>query len=139
MNWREIGVLNGNAQNSPNAICSRRRRRWGLRRDCRAWRGPKAWRTSPAGPFAPSWDSLIAGYQAPQWYRDAKFGIWAHWGPQCAPEDGDWYARNMYLQGQEQYDHHLKHYGHPADTGFIDVIRTWTAENFDPTRCSTSM
>jgi len=85
-----------------------------------------------AGPFAPSWDSLIAGYQAPQWYRDAKFGIWAHWGPQCAPEDGDWYARNMYLQGQEQYDHHLKHYGHPADTGFIDVIRSWKAENFDP-------
>jgi alpha-L-fucosidase len=38
----------------------------------------------------------------------------------------------MYLQGQEQYDHHLKHYGHPADTGFIDVIRTWKAENFDP-------
>ena len=84
------------------------------------------------GPFAPSWDSLIAGYQAPDWFRDAKFGIWAHWGPQCAPEDGDWYARNMYLQGQEQYDHHLTHYGHPADTGFIDVIRTWKAENFDP-------
>jgi len=84
------------------------------------------------GPFAANWDSLIAGYRAPQWYRDAKFGIWAHWGPQCAAEDGDWYARHMYVQGREQYDHHLAHYGHPADTGFIDVIRSWTAENFDP-------
>jgi alpha-L-fucosidase len=84
------------------------------------------------GPFAATWDSLIAGYSAPDWFRNAKFGIWAHWGPQCAAEDGDWYARNMYLQGQEQYEHHLKHYGHPADSGFIDVIRSWTAENFNP-------
>jgi len=88
--------------------------------------------TIARGKFAPNWESLVAGYTAPDWYRDAKFGIWAHWGPQCAPEDGDWYARNMYVQGQAQYQHHLKNYGHPADTGFIDVIRTWTAENFDP-------
>jgi alpha-L-fucosidase len=85
-----------------------------------------------AGPFAPEWNSLIAGYQAPDWFRDAKFGIWAHWGPQCAAEAGDWYARNMYLQEQEQYQHHLKHYGHPADSGFIDVIGSWTAAKFDP-------
>ncbi len=46
------------------------------------------------GKFQPTWDSLKQ-YQCPQWFRDAKFGIWAHWGAQCEPEDGDWYARGM--------------------------------------------
>ena len=85
-----------------------------------------------AGPFQPTWQSLAGGYQAPEWFRDAKFGLWAHWGPQCAPEDGDWYARQMYMQGKGQNDHHLKHYGHPADSGFIDILPTWKAEKFDP-------
>lgn len=80
----------------------------------------------------PNWDSLVEGYRAPEWFRDAKFGIWAHWGPQCAPEAGDWYARNMYIQGNWQYDLHLKRYGHPADTGFMDIIHSWKAEAFDP-------
>lgn len=84
------------------------------------------------GPFAPYWDSLIRGYSAPDWFRDAKFGIWAHWGPQCAPEASDWYGRNMYVQGQWQYDVHLKRYGHPADVGFMEVINSWKAEAFDP-------
>jgi alpha-L-fucosidase len=84
------------------------------------------------GPFSPTWESLVAGYKAPEWFRDAKFGLWAHWGPQCAPEDGDWYARQMYMQGNEQYEHHLKHHGHPADTGFMDILPTWKAEKFDP-------
>ncbi len=47
------------------------------------------------GPFQPTWESL-SSYQVPDWYRDAKFGIWAHWGPQCQPEMGDWYAQKMY-------------------------------------------
>lgn len=84
------------------------------------------------GPFEPTWESLKAGYRAPDWYRDAKFGIWAHWGPQCQPEAGDWYARHMYVQGHPQYEHHLRTYGHPADSGFIDVIGQWKAENWDP-------
>ena len=46
------------------------------------------------GPFQPTWDSLL-GYEAPEWYQDAKFGIWAHWSPQCVAEAGDWYARNV--------------------------------------------
>ena len=50
------------------------------------------------GPYQPTWDSLLQ-YECPEWYRDAKFGIWNHWSPQCVPEDGDWYARNMYMQG----------------------------------------
>ncbi len=49
------------------------------------------------GPYQANWDSLLQ-YDAPEWYRDAKFGIWAHWSPQCVPEDGDWYARN-YVRG----------------------------------------
>jgi alpha-L-fucosidase len=83
------------------------------------------------GKFQPTWDSLKQ-YQVPQWYQDAKFGIWAHWGPQCEPEDGDWYARNMYEEGSRQYKDHLKAYGHPSVSGFKDIIHVWKAENWDP-------
>ena len=58
------------------------------------------------GPFQASRESL-ATYRVPEWFRDAKFGIWAHWGPQSSVEDGDWYARNMYIQTQAQYKYHL--------------------------------
>jgi alpha-L-fucosidase len=85
-----------------------------------------------AGPFKPNWQSLTAGYQAPDWFRDAKFGIWAHWSAQCVPEAGDWYARNMYIQGHRQYEHHLANYGHPADTGFMEMNNRWKAENWNP-------
>lgn len=70
-------------------------------------------------------------YQVPEWFRDAKFGIWAHWGPQSAAEAGDWYARNMYIQGSEQYKHHVAAYGHPSKFGFKDVIATWKGDRFD--------
>ncbi|WP_309998942.1 alpha-L-fucosidase [Caulobacter segnis] len=84
------------------------------------------------GPFKPTWESLNAGYVAPDWFRDAKFGLWAHWGPQCVPEAGDWYARGMYEQGSAAYEHHLKTYGHPADTGFMEIYPKWRAENWNP-------
>ena len=84
-----------------------------------------------SGKFAPTWDSLKQ-YQAPQWFRDAKFGIWAHWGAQCQPEHGDWYARNMYMEGSNQYKSHLKEYGPPSKVGFKDVIHQWKAQNWDP-------
>lgn len=83
------------------------------------------------GKFEPNWKSL-SRYQPPDWFRDAKFGIWAHWGPQCQPEAGDWYARDMYLDGSRQNKHHLDHYGSPASYGFKEVIRDWHAENWDP-------
>ena len=83
------------------------------------------------GPFKGTRESL-RGWQVPDWYRDAKFGIWAHWGPQSAVEYGDWYARNMYIQGHKQYEYHLKTYGHPTKTGFKDLIPRWTADRFDP-------
>jgi alpha-L-fucosidase len=84
-----------------------------------------------AGPFAPDWDSL-AGYRTPDWFRNAKFGVWAHWGPQCEPEHRDWYARNMYKEGSDAYRYHLKTYGHPSVFGFKDVIRRWRAAEWDP-------
>jgi alpha-L-fucosidase len=83
------------------------------------------------GPFKPDWNSLT-NYQCPEWFRDAKFGIWAHWGPQCQPEHGDWYARYMYIQGSADYESHLAEYGHPSTNGFKDVIHEWKAENFNP-------
>ncbi|GGB18228.1 alpha-L-fucosidase [Mucilaginibacter rubeus] len=84
-----------------------------------------------SGPFKPSWDSLTQ-YQVPDWFRDAKFGMWAHWGPQCQPERGDWYARGMYQEGSDQYKYHVQKYGHPSKFGFKDVINEWKAENWNP-------
>ena len=49
-------------------------------------------------------DESFKEYQYPEWFRDAKFGIWAHWGPQAVPREGDWYARNMYLQGGKEWE-----------------------------------
>ncbi len=83
------------------------------------------------GKFAPTWESLKQ-YQCPEWFRDVKFGIWAHWGPQCEPEDGDWYARLMYFTNTAQYKFHLEHYDSPEYFGFKDVIHKWKAENWDP-------
>src|SRR4051794_32641513 len=61
------------------------------------------------GPFKGTHESLSA-YKIPDWFRDAKFGMWAHWGPQSAAEYDDWYARRMYIQGEKQYEYHCKTY-----------------------------
>ncbi len=86
------------------------------------------WSAYPAadGPFEGTWESLDS-YACPEWFRDAKFGIWAIIGPQCVPMQGDWYARHMYVEGHHQYNHHVKHYGHPSEFGYKDLI-----EKFDP-------
>ena len=91
-----------------------------------------ATREIATGPFQPTWESLATQYQCPEWFRDAKFGIWAVYGPQCQAEDGDWYARGMYLQGNPQNKFHVAHYGPPSKFGFKDVIHEWKAENFHP-------
>jgi len=83
------------------------------------------------GSFAPTRKSL-QGYRIPEWFRDAKFGIWSHWGPQSAIEQGDWYARNMYMQGSEQYLYHVETYGHPSKVGFKDLVNNWKAAKWDP-------
>jgi len=74
----------------------------------------------------------IQSRPVPDWFRDAKFGIWAHWGPQCVPEMGDWYGRLMYVQGHPHYEHHVRTYGHPSRTGFLDIIGRWKAEEWQP-------
>lgn len=83
------------------------------------------------GPFNPTWESLRQ-YQVPDWFRDAKFGIWSHWGPQAVPMYGDWYARQMYIEGSDQYRYHIRKYGHPSRFGYKDIIPLWKAEKFDP-------
>lgn len=90
------------------------------------------------GPFEPTWESL-AQYEVPEWFRDAKFGIWAHWGPQCEPGQGDWYARHLYLEsgpkwGKNVTAFHRETYGHPSQFGFKDVIHRWRAEKWDADR-----
>jgi alpha-L-fucosidase len=84
-----------------------------------------------AGPFQGTRASLQA-YVIPEWFRDAKFGIWAHWGPQSGVEDGDWYARLMYIQDSPQYLYHVEHFGHPTKVGYKDVIPLFKAANWDP-------
>jgi alpha-L-fucosidase len=83
------------------------------------------------GPYQATWDSLQQ-YEVPEWYRDAKFGIWAHWSPQCVPEDGDWYARNMYIEDQPNYKYHLAHYGPQSRFGYKDLCAQWTLLNWEP-------
>ena len=84
------------------------------------------------GKFQPTWESLQQYQHAPEWFHNAKFGIWAHWGPQCQPQDGDWYARGMYDEGIDQNKFHNAHYGSPSKFGFKDVIHEWHAENWNP-------
>lgn len=90
-------------------------------------------RAAAASPFAasagpsgarvePDWQSFVAAYRVPDWFSDAKFGIWSHWGPQCVPEFGDWYGRQMYVQGNRVYEHHVRTYGHPSRFGFLELI-----------------
>jgi len=83
------------------------------------------------GPFQPTMESLT-NYTYPEWFSDAKFGIWAHWGPQAVPMEGDWYARKMYQQGSPDYLDHLARYGHPSTNGWKDIIPLWKAEKWEP-------
>ncbi|MGL4738063.1 MAG: alpha-L-fucosidase [Cellulosilyticaceae bacterium] len=86
-----------------------------------------------------SWDEMAYEYTCPEWFAKAKFGIWAHWGPQCVPKKGGgWYARHMYMEdvgtetfGQGAYEYHTETYGHPSEFGFKDLLPLWKAENFD--------
>jgi len=79
------------------------------------------------GPYQPT-ESSLTQYQYPEWFRDAKFGIWAHWGPQAVPRHGDWYARELYQEGSSDYADHLTH---PTAYGYKDIIPLWKAERWD--------
>lgn len=81
--------------------------------------------------FEPTLESFKQ-YRYPEWFRDAKFGIWSHWGPQAVPRQGDWYAKRMYQEGGDAYKYHVEHYGHPSQFGYKDIIPLWKAERWDP-------
>jgi len=95
------------------------------------------------GPYTGTMESLT-NYSCPEWFRDAKFGIWAHWGPQAVPEEGDWYARKMYVSDEvdrktgehkgpsADYKDHLARFGHPSTNGWKDIIPLWKAEKWEP-------
>lgn len=85
------------------------------------------------GPFEPSWESISKNYgKFPEWFREAKFGIWIHWGPQVSGKSGDWYARNLYMQGSLAYENHLKNFGHPSEVGYMDVLNRWNIDQWNP-------
>ena len=84
------------------------------------------------GPFQPEWESL-KGYRVPQWYEDAKFGIFIHWGAYAVPAFGsEWYPRNMYVQGSPEFRHHVQTYGPQTEFGYRDFIPLFRGERFDP-------
>ena len=85
------------------------------------------------GPYEPTWESIEAHYPGtPEWLRNAKFGIWVHFGPQSAGKSGDWYARRLYMQGSQANYNHQKYYGHPSEIGYKDVLHEWNPELLDP-------
>ena len=88
--------------------------------------------TEPEFCYAPTWESL-ADYEAPQWYQDAKFGIFIHWGLYAVPAFGnEWYARNMYQQGSREFAHHVATYGPQEQFGYKDFVSQFSAVRFDP-------
>lgn len=86
------------------------------------------------GPFQATWESLEK-YRVPQWYLDAKFGIFIHWGVYSVPAFGnEWYPRNMYKRDEEAFRHHAQTYGSQATAGYKDFIPRFTADKFDAAR-----
>src|SRR5439155_22468423 len=84
------------------------------------------------GPFKPDWASITNGFKTPQWYRDAKFGLFIHWGAYSVPAFGsEWYPRNMYVTNSDEFKHHVATYGPQAKFGFKDFIPRFRAEKFD--------
>jgi alpha-L-fucosidase len=85
------------------------------------------------GPFEPTWESIEKNYPGePAWLREAKFGVWVHFGPQSAGESGDWYARKLYNSDEKAYQNHIKKYGHPSEVGYKEVLRDWNPVNLNP-------
>jgi alpha-L-fucosidase len=84
------------------------------------------------GPYTDTWESL-AGYTVPRWFRDAKFGIFIHWGVYSVPAfHSEWYPRNMYRQGTAEFEHHVAAHGPQARFGYKDFVPRFTMERFDP-------
>lgn len=97
---------------------------------------PDIWNLPPfpaaVGPYAADWKALGLAYSAPEWWRDAKLGAWAHWDPQSMPEQGDWYAYYMYQQGSADFNYHVSHFGDPSMYGYKDICENWVVDQWDP-------
>lgn len=83
------------------------------------------------GKFKPTWESL-ENYEVPEWFKNVKFGIWAHWEPQCVEGSGDWMARSLYIEDSREYKYHVENYGHPSEFGFKDILPLFKAERWNP-------
>jgi len=98
--------------------------------------GPDIWNLPSlpvaAGPYTADWKRLSRIYTVPEWWRDAKFGAWAHWDPQSMPEEGDWYARKMYMEQDPVYAYHNKTFGHPSEYGYKDIAHNWVIDRWNP-------
>src|SRR3989304_9121457 len=82
--------------------------------------------------FEPTWESL-AQYRVPEWYRNAKLGIFIHWGVYAVPAFGnEWYPRNMYKRDQIEFEHHRKTWGPQSTFGYKDFIPLFKAEQWNP-------
>ncbi|MGI6155536.1 MAG: alpha-L-fucosidase [Enterococcus lemanii] len=89
------------------------------------------------GPYYPNWQSL-GNFEIPHWFKQAKFGIFIHWGLYSIPAyNNEWYSRNMYIQDHPEFDHHIKTYGPQKVFGYKDFIPMFTAENFNPNEWAT--
>ena len=74
------------------------------------------------GPFRPDWESLQK-YEVPEWYKDAKLGIFIHWGVYSVPAFGsEWYPRDMYREGSDVFKHHVATYGPQDKFGYKDFV-----------------
>src|SRR6201993_4047144 len=81
--------------------------------------------------YQATWESL-SKYKTAEWFRDAKFGIFIHWGVYSVPAFGnEWYPRNMYVPGSPEYQHHIATYGTQDKFGYKDFIPMFKAEHFD--------
>ena len=103
-----------------------------------AWGGPslgvKGAEATESEKYQPDWESL-GRYRVPDWYRDAKFGIFLHWGVYSVPAyDNEWYPRNMYLRGEKAFDYHRRQYGPQSIFGYKDFIPMFKAERWEPDR-----
>ncbi|MGG4142587.1 alpha-L-fucosidase [Paenibacillus algorifonticola] len=87
--------------------------------------------TIAQGPYRDDWESL-GDFEIPAWYKQAKFGIFIHWGVYTVPAFGnEWYPRNMYIQGSKEYEHHIATYGEHKNFGYKDFIPMFQAEKFN--------
>ncbi len=84
------------------------------------------------GPYPANWEGMSRLYSVPAWWREAKFGAWSHWTPQSMPEQGDWYARGMYMEGSPQYKFHVENFGHPSVYGYKDICHNWVIDKWNP-------